>query len=1343
MTAFRPVIKQLLIWGILLAPISAHALPDLAIGPFGPGTVDGGEPFNVFGNCANDAAQDIQGEDCGDNNLVVRNQDTVSHIWSITADNYAPGAENLKNVTVQQTITPSPTATISFESIPVACTPIAGGGTAPPSEIVNNNDGSWTLLCNLGEFTEGEQKSLTVNVKISGKSANGSTYTSTQRVYSLDTDGNPNANEGVSSPVGPLLISASPAYDLVSSLSPTHSMYTNYIGKRDVDGDGTPELGFYTYKLLRLAAARKTGIEAIQQPIIFDDVFNAKATTENGADYALEMYITECRDNPSGWKGEIYGDETYNPAYDQGSLAYHAIDSGTCNYERVDANGNPSNDPTSHYFRVTLDDVDLSGNRYPTKAFGSIDLRSGPYYAMSQRVQIFTPFRSVDMADGVMDNQGTVYLYSVLNDFDPDGLSGTSNYGAGVEPGYNGAEMNNLRGNNRISVPLHLTVRGSFSKRNLKWARDTMTNYAYTGTSWHGGDGEVEAGNTFVGWVQYENNGTLALDNPMACDIFDNTTQQLVDRGETGATAGTYAYVGTYAPNGFDYNNYIVEYASVDLTGDDPLDEDHDGTKDYDSVSGRYHGDWEVAKALRCDDATPTAGWFTDPTQVPGGIDAVNAVRVKLSDTAKANGIKFEPAQQMRFAIPLKARDTFNGGPYAGESIPVGTVLANFGSVRSDNWAPTWTSRNYEASPETGHTDGDRVTLTRLQLALDSESLTPPASPGNTASTLAGQPIVWKVTSAVQSTLAQPSDATNLHIISILPPETTYNATCTAEQTDATPANLVEYNTDKDGNPAPGYTRLSWNFGDVTANTLIPPRIFCSDTDPLALHGTDIPLYSEIRAGNTITALSRRSDTHTIKLEQTGSIQVSKAVDVPLDPLNDDQVYTISWANFAPAFTINEPTIIDVFSFMSGSGDGEGSLSPRIPTSNFHGDLKLQGEPTISWLDDSTPSGSDPHATMGTWYYSANAPETIDFNPDANTAAGTTTWCLQNDFGNANCPADFGEVTAIKFISNYPLAKDGNPRQGMKASYTLQAGDTINQNSNNANKAGDLYTNRFTFDSTSLPPDQYLRSNNVSVKVAAFSIGDFVFADLNDNGKFDSDIDTTVPDGIKIELYDASNDTKLAETTTGTLGAGRYLFEPFATGSYYIRIPASEFQAGAKLDGWTLAPYTGDGTENDDHNEHVDQHGYSESGLTNTGVRTKSITLDANPPQPGGLPTGNEPIGDNVLPITDPTGDDFSNLTLDIGLIPPRVTDLSLSKTANSASGNPGDNVTFTLEVVNHGIRPAIDVQIQDMLPEKLQYVSATGGDSHSESNGIVTWIISQIAANTTTTLTITALVLP
>ena len=227
-----------------------------------------------------------------------------------------------------------------------------------------------------------------------------------------------------------------------------------------------------------------------------------------------------------------------------------------------------------------------------------------------------------------------------------------------------------------------------------------------------------------------------------------------------------------------------------------------------------------------------------------GGIDGVNAARAVLSPAAKAAGKTFGSGHQIRFVVPVMARNTFNGGPHDGQLIPVGTVLPNFGMFKSDEWLPNWTGRNYVPAPETGNVDGDRVTLARIKLALDSHSVTPYAASGATASTIAGNQIVWHVDVALQSTLANPGNAQNLQIINVLPPEASYNAACTASTTGGTPAGTIQYNVDVDGNPAPGYTRLVWNLGSYPANTPIPPRIICSDSDPLVQDGTIVTNYA-------------------------------------------------------------------------------------------------------------------------------------------------------------------------------------------------------------------------------------------------------------------------------------------------------------------------------------------------------------------------------------------------------------------------------------------------------------------------------------------------------------------
>lgn len=1213
----------------------AYALPDLSLGLFGPGIQDGTAPFNEDGNCSSATAKAAAGDDCGEANNQVRTQDSVIFNWSITASNYTPGQTNPKNVVLEQILHPGVNAKLSFARIPARCLPAGGGGTNPPSSLTTQTNGDIKLTCNLGELTDGGQISFSTFAKVSGMSWNGSTFTSSQRLYSNDDTGNPNANSDTLPTVGPFDISARPMVDLSSSGFRGYYLY----GDRDV-GQGL-EPGYYTWVNMRLASPQKSGTEAIKQPFTYTFDLSATKAAVNGVDYTnsgFEYHMVDCYYNSIGWGDNLYGREAYG-ASDLATypLEKKVIESGTCNFSRA----NPAN--ISSPYTMSISGTDLSGTRYPTQTIGGTSLSAGPYYYMDMLARFFIPMRVIDNADGVMDGKGSIYIKNILGNFSPEGISGAKNYNGLEEPGFNGNPMPGGTISNNIAQPYnyYLTTQGSWAHYAFPQDNDAGTGYSYFAPNdSHSGQGLVPSGKAFASVLHFGNNGSNNLSHPQACNVFDNSTLKLVDRSSFGATAGTYAYVGTYNASGFNATNYLVEYGHIDLTGDDPIDKNGDGTPDYNNQTGRYEGKWDVQGLARCNDNATV--WKTDPTQVGSGIDDVNIVRVRLKDSVQ-DSVKLASAQYIRFVTPLAARNNFYQGPHDGELIPMGTVMATFGSVRTDEyWGGTWTpdnTRPYKPSPETGSVDGDRVTLARTSTRLDSETLVPVATPGNTASTLAGNQVVWKVNTAIQSLLSTPPQETGVKIIAELPPEVSYNQSCTTSYTNAsgtvigTPAHLVEFNTDRNGLAKAGYTRLIWNLGTVTADVAIPPRVICTDSDPLAKNNTSVVGYFEIRGDTLISPLSQRSDTHTITLEQIGSIQLSKKVDTSLDNQNDSQIYTLSWANFAESFSIAAPTVIDVLPY---NGDATATSTERSPASNFVGTLTLQQAPTTTWMDGSVPSGTE--ANMGTWYYTNDTPSNINSNPDQNTS----NWCLESNFGSgaAGCPNSFANVTALKFVSNYALEKDGHPRQGMKATLSLQASN---------NNPGNRYTNRFAFDTSSLPAAQFLRSNNETVYIASYSLGDYLFSDNNHNQKFDAGIDKPVPDGVTVNLHKADG-TLVQGTTTGLQKSGRYLFNLLAAGDYYVEIPASEFQTGGKLAGWDIDLNSAPAAN--DINEVNNQDGYKTGAPASVGIRSNTITLSATPPLPGQVPKGDEPIGDNTASLTDSTGDDFSNYTLDLGLTP-------------------------------------------------------------------------------------------
>jgi uncharacterized repeat protein (TIGR01451 family) len=99
------------------------------------------------------------------------------------------------------------------------------------------------------------------------------------------------------------------------------------------------------------------------------------------------------------------------------------------------------------------------------------------------------------------------------------------------------------------------------------------------------------------------------------------------------------------------------------------------------------------------------------------------------------------------------------------------------------------------------------------------------------------------------------------------------------------------------------------------------------------------------------------------------------------------------------------------------------------------------------------------------------------------------------------------------------------------------------------------------------------------------------------------------------------------------------------------------------------------------------------------------------------------------------TGNNSGNTT-----VTPQQADLALSKTVSNATPNVGDTITFTVTLTNHGPDPATNVQVSDLLPAGLTFVSSTPSQG-SYSRGTGLWTVGTVAANATPTLQIQATV--
>ena len=84
----------------------------------------------------------------------------------------------------------------------------------------------------------------------------------------------------------------------------------------------------------------------------------------------------------------------------------------------------------------------------------------------------------------------------------------------------------------------------------------------------------------------------------------------------------------------------------------------------------------------------------------------------------------------------------------------------------------------------------------------------------------------------------------------------------------------------------------------------------------------------------------------------------------------------------------------------------------------------------------------------------------------------------------------------------------------------------------------------------------------------------------------------------------------------------------------------------------------------------------------------------------------------NPTPITDKTATINVNNAV-----------LTITKTANQANYNAGNNVDYTIQVTNNGPNTATNVVVTDTVPAGLTYVSSLGG-SYNPVNRVITWNI-------------------
>ncbi|MDD2870006.1 DUF11 domain-containing protein [Neomegalonema sp.] len=81
--------------------------------------------------------------------------------------------------------------------------------------------------------------------------------------------------------------------------------------------------------------------------------------------------------------------------------------------------------------------------------------------------------------------------------------------------------------------------------------------------------------------------------------------------------------------------------------------------------------------------------------------------------------------------------------------------------------------------------------------------------------------------------------------------------------------------------------------------------------------------------------------------------------------------------------------------------------------------------------------------------------------------------------------------------------------------------------------------------------------------------------------------------------------------------------------------------------------------------------------------------------------------------------------------------DLAVTKSASTLTPNVGDQVVFTLGVVNNGPSPAVNARLTDLLPAGFTFLSSSAGGAYNPGDGV--WSLGGLASGAGASMTLTA----
>ncbi len=745
--------------------------------------------------------------------------------------------------------------------------------------------------------------------------------------------------------------------------------------------------------------------------------------------------------------------------------------------------------------------IDASMKHVPTQSqTGSILPLSRSTIAIGN-IEVFIPNDDI-LAYGnsnPANDSGILYVKNSITSFDPNSISGQSNFAA----------LKESSNDNFADAQLYYCgpecVGGSYYKYYMD-AIDHIIPIS-TSTGWYSGDGVLTPKRKFAARVQLSNSGGKAFADSILCDVIDTNTQDVIDIiGEEGVNAAKpYWSTANY--------NYKFEYATGYVgTWPPPIDDNN-----------------AAAVITECSD--PNVVWHAT-TAAARAVGPISKVRLTFPD---GNG----PAggQTVGMLINLQVRNKGLDGQPLANGINIVNYSAAHDSIlyktQANNWAgATRKLHSYPTLTEGGNYKADRAVLTRAIVRITEELNLNVVEPGD---------VVAATLHSTYTTDSTDSETGTVKVVEFLDAGLKYviGSANIGDPTIATCAELED--SDLKTRCTADDQVLVWDLGTRTSNQAIEDITFDISVGATAASGT-IHTYSFISSPSDNSVLSARTANRNMTVTVPSALLISKEVNTPFR--NPDQS-PIDYTTFVRNGASKNLTNLDIIDVLPFNGDGTFGVDFTVSTTTINHKRKQSTSYTGSYSFLSA-DGAYSCATGDNWFYSNTDPRQINLAPTANSnkAGGSTTWCQGDKNGpSAGCGFTNADVTAVR-LTGPSLAGDASCSMNIKLAPT-------------GNALGDVYTNNTGAyaNGVSLP----VMSNDVSAFIPSTGFGDTVWIDANANGIQDEG--EVGVEGITLELLDPNNnDAVLSSTVTDKNGQYKFL-ELTPDKAYKVRATIESFYA--------------------------------------------------------------------------------------------------------------------------------------------------------------------------------------